>query len=297
MKSEKPARWYLRTFSEQLTGIFLVVLSSSLFACVDGVSKVLAETQSVGQIVWARYMLALPVLILAAKPSRWASLFQTERPALQIMRGLTPLIVSVTMVLAVRYLPLAEATVILFTAPFLVVALAGTMLGERVRLVSWIGVAIGFAAVLLVARPGFGNLSLAVVFPLVAALFYAILQLLTRHLGATGERADTTLAWTLAVGAVVATPFAVLDWPATTLTAWALLVTLGVLFGSAQLLIIQAFTHAGAGVLAPFSYTQIIAATVFGAAVFGAVPDWLSLAGIALIIFAGLLVVRSQRGT
>ena len=76
-----------------------------------------------------------------------------------MLRGLAPIAVSVGMVLGVHYLPLAEATVILFAAPFLVAALSAPLLGERVHASTWIAVAIGFSAVLIVARPGFSELS------------------------------------------------------------------------------------------------------------------------------------------
>ena len=109
--------------ARRLRGIALMILGASLFAGVDGVSKLLADTQSVGQIVWARYALALPVLILTTRPADWRTLFTTARPALQILRGVTPLAISGAMVVAVRYPPLAEATVILFAGPFLIVAL------------------------------------------------------------------------------------------------------------------------------------------------------------------------------
>src|SRR6185436_7931519 len=66
--------------ARRLRGIVLLVLSSSIFAGVDGISKLLADTQSVGQIVWARYALALPVLILTTRPADWAGLFRTARP-------------------------------------------------------------------------------------------------------------------------------------------------------------------------------------------------------------------------
>ena len=168
----------------------------------------LAETQSVGQIVWARYAIALPVIVLLTPRAEWRGLFRTENSLHQIARGLIPIGVSVAMVLAVRYLPLAEATVILFAAPFLVVALAGPILGEHVRPASWIGVAVGFAAVLIVARPGFSDVSYYALFPLAAAVFYALYQLVTRGLTNKGERPRTTLVWTLATGAVVATPLA-----------------------------------------------------------------------------------------
>lgn len=270
----------------------LVILSAASFACVDGISKLLAETQPVAQIVWARYALALPPLFLMTGPGRWPSLYRTGQMRWQLLRGMTPLAISVSMVLGVHFLPLAEATVILFTSPFLVVALAGTMLGEPVRLVSWVGVVVGFVAVLVVTRPGFGHLSVYAFFPLIAAVFGALMQLLTRRLGAAGELADTTLAWTLTVGATAVTPVAFATWPETSLHAWVLLVSLGTVFGLGQFLMIRAFTLASAGVLAPISYIQIVAAVVFGAIVFGDLPDLWSFVGIAMIFFAGLLVVR-----
>jgi drug/metabolite transporter (DMT)-like permease len=282
--------------ARRLRGIALMILGASLFAGVDGVSKLLAETQSVGQIVWARYVLALPVLFLTTRPADWRTLFRTARPGLQVLRGVMPLTLSGAMVMAVRYLPLAEATVILFAAPFLIVALSRPFLGEPVRPASWIGVAAGFAAVLIVARPGFGALSLYALFPLAAAVIYAFYQLTTRRLGAVGERPNTMLAWTLALGGLVATPLALFTWIPVSPTGWLLLVTLGTVFGLAQSLLIRAFTYAPASLLAPFSYAQVIAATIFGMIVFSAIPDAWTFAGMALLIAAGVYVMRSRAG-
>ncbi len=279
---------------EVLRGILLLVLSASLFGAVDGLSKILADTQSVGQIVWARYALAIPVLLASIRPAGWVSLFRTSRPKLQIARGLTPLVISVAMVLGVRYLPLAEATVILFAGPFFVVALSVPFLGERVRPASWIGVIVGFLAVLIVARPGFSDLSKYALFPLLGAAFFALLQLITRRLGAAGEKPTTTLAWTLAVGGLASTPFVAANWVPVTPTAWLLMIALGVVFGVSQLLMIRAFAYAPAGVLAPFNYVQIISAVIFGMIVFGDVPDAWTFLGIAMIIGAGIYVVKSR---
>lgn len=279
---------------ERLRGIVLLLLSVSLFAVVDGVSKLLAETQSVGQIVWARYVLALPVLLATHRPTEWANLFRTAMPELQIVRAIMPLVVGGSMVVAVRYLPLAEATVILFAAPFLVVALSGPLLGERVSLASWIGVVSGFAAVVIVARPGFGELSSFAVFPLIGAVFYALFQLLTGRLAARGETADTTLAWTLAVGVAITTPIAAFTWKPVSEVKGLLMIVLGLSFGMAQALLVRAFSHAPTSLLAPFGYAQIIAATVFGIVVFGALPDLWTFVGIAIIIGAGVYVTRTS---
>ncbi len=280
---------------EVLRGIVLIVLSASVFALVDGLSKMLAETQSVWQIVWARYAIALPVMIALTPRTEWRGLFRTAHPLHQIGRGLTPIGVSVCMVLGVRHLPLAEATVILFASPFLIVALAGPVLGERVRPASWIGVVAGFAAVVIVARPGFGEISYYVLFPLAAAAFYTLYQLITRGLAVKGERPRTTLVWTLAIGAVIATPLAFLRWEPVSATAWMLMVSLGLVFALAQFLMIQAFARAPAGVLAPFAYAQIVAATAVGIVFFGAVPDAWTLLGVAMIVGAGVWIAREQR--
>jgi S-adenosylmethionine uptake transporter len=74
---------------------------------------------------------------------------------------------------------------------------------------------------------------------------------------------------------------------------WLLMVGLGIVFGVSQLLMIRAFALAPAGVLAPFNYVQIISAVILGVLMFGDVPDALTLVGIAMIIGAGVYVVRS----
>lgn len=280
--------------SEVMRGILLLLGAVSLFAIIDGISKILAETHSLGQLMLARYALAVPVLLAMSPRSRWTSLLATRRPGQQILRALSPVCVGASMVLAVRYLPLADATAILFAGPFLVIVLSAPLLGERVGLASWIGVAVGFAAVLLVVRPGGSALSQYTVFPLVGAGFYAVFQLMTRWLAAAGEHPDTTLAWSLLTGLAVGAPLAAVTWVPPSPVAWLLMGVMGVVFGLAQALMARAYLHATASVLAPFTYVQVIAAALFGVVVLRTFPDALTLTGIAIIIAAGVLVVRQQ---
>lgn len=281
----------------QARGILLLIAAVSCFGAVDGISKMLVDTQSFGQIMLARYIPAIAGLLIFTGPRNWKGLFRTEMPVLQIARGLTPLMVGGLMVFGVRYLPLAEATVILFAGPFFVVALSGWMLGERVGAASWIGVALGFLAVLIVARPGFDALSQYTIFPLLAAVFYALLQLLSRQLGNAGETTTATFAWTLLVGCVVSLPLALLDWQTPSAAAWVLFLCLGAVFGLAQYLLARAFAVAPANVLAPFSYFQIVSAALFGLVVFHDIPDLWTFVGMALILAAGAYVFgRSAPG-
>lgn len=280
---------------ERLIGICLVVFAAAMFAVVDGISKVLTATASPPQIVWARYALALPVVLARVPIGEYRTLFSTKMLRLQIGRGLSPLVVSFGMVFGVAFLPLADATVILFAAPLLMVALSGPMLGETVHRSNWVAVAVGFVAVLIVARPGFSVLSQYAIFPLVGAVFYALLQIFTRRLSAAGERPITTLSWTLLVGAIVSTPIVVLFWRNLDLGSWILMLTLGVVFGISQLTMIAGLARAEVSIAAPLTYVQIASAVIFGLIVFHDVPDLWTIAGIALIFGAGLYVVRSRR--
>ena len=276
--------------SERSSAILLLIVAVSCFGAVDGFSKILVDSQSFGQIMLARYAPALVALLVASGPGSWRGMYSTRRPGLQVIRGLSPVCVGGLMVFAVRYLPLAEATVILFAGPFIVVALSQRMLGEQVDPASWIAVAIGFLAVLIVARPGIDALSKYTIFPAAAAVFYAILQLLSRRLASLGELPRTTVAWTLLVGTLVSLPLAMLDWRSPDLYHWVILLCLGVSFGSGQLLLTKAFALAPANVLTPFSYVQIVSAAIFGWLVFHNVPDVWTISGMVLIVSAGVYV-------
>lgn len=282
--------------SDRLRGILLMVVAAAMFAGVDAFSKMLADTQSVGQIVFARYAFGIPVLIAATPLSGWPTLLRTRKLRDQIIRGLVPIVISISMVLAVRHLPLAEATVILYAGPFLVVALSHSFLGERVRLPAWIGVGVGFLAVLVVSRPGFSEISHFTIFPLVAAIFYAFFQLFTRKLGAAGELPQTTLAWTLMIGSLISAPVALATWEPLSGTGWLMMLGLGLVFGVSQILVIRAYKYAPANLLSPFSYAQVISATLLGIAFFDTVPDLWTWTGIAMIIAAGVYVMRHRGG-
>ncbi|MCX8502922.1 MAG: DMT family transporter [Beijerinckiaceae bacterium] len=271
-------------------GIFCLIASVGLFGIVDGLSKMIIEYESFGQIMLSRYLLPLILTIVLTKPKKRAALFSTENLFLQLSRGIMPVMVGSLMVLAVTYLPLAEATVILFAGPFFVVSLSGWFLGERVSLDSWVGVAIGFVAVLLVARPGFTDVSLYTVLPAIAALFYAGLQLMSRRLGALGIDPNSTLAWTLLIGTTLSLPLAIYDWRP---LDWGMgLISLGLAgaFGFGQYFLAKAYALAPANSLAPFTYFQILSAVIFGIVVFGDIPNILTGIGILMIISAGIYV-------
>ena len=271
--------------------ILLLVAGVSLFGVMDGLGKFLAADFPLPQLIWARSAFAIPIILATTAPGGWLTLLRCERPLLQAARGVLPLLASLTVLVGLRFLALADATAITFAAPLFVVALSAPILRERVGTTAWIGVGLGFLGVLLVARPGASSIAWAALLPLATAFLFGLYQVLTR-LASRSDPPATTLAWTIVTGFVLTTPLLPWGWTNGSLTSWLLLILSGLLFGAGQLLLIRAFAAAPAAILTPFTYTQIVAAVLFGMLVLGEMPDPWTLAGTALIILAGLYVLK-----
>lgn len=272
----------------------LMIGATTAFSAGDVLAKVLPPDFGVLQITWARYAFFLPLVLLIALPWRWPALLRGPRRALQLGRGMIPVVGGIGMVAAVRMMPLADATALVFAAPLIVAALSGWLLGERVGPYRWAAVAIGFAGVLIIVRPGSGVLGVTALVPLFVACLLALFQITSRILGRAADPAATVL-YTALVGTVVmsfAVPFA---WRPPTPAEWAILVASGVLHGAAHIFTIRAFTLAEAATLTPFSYTQLVAAIAFGLIVFGQLPDPATSIGILVIAGSGLLIYVRER--
>ncbi|PKU24830.1 DMT family transporter [Telmatospirillum siberiense] len=277
-------------------GILWLLLAVTLFVCMDSVAKFLTTRIPVSQIVWARYVFHLTAMlpvILWHGPLRLAV---TSRPGLQIARSLMLLAVTLLFNMGFRHLPLATVTAIGFATPLVVTALAVPLLKEKVGPRRWAAVLVGFAGVLVVVRPGSGSFDLAVLFPLAGAVCNGCYQLATRALSGR-DRALTTIFWTGLGGCAAMTPVMPWVWHSPDALEWGLLVLYGSLGFVSHYMLILAFHHASASVLAPFSYTQLVLAILSGVIFFHNVPDVWTLVGTTLICCSGLYVWYRQKQT
>lgn len=275
-------------------GILLIMAAVSTFAVLDTIAKYLSRTYPVPLIVWVRYAMHLLVMLVFVAPRlRWR-LVATERPLLQVFRGVVLAASSLLFFTALAFMPIAEASAITFLAPLLVTAMSAYFLRERVRRSAWIALATGFVGVLFIVRPGGAIFSAAALLPLGTALCFATYQLLTRRLAGI----DSTMA-TLFIGALVGTivisfllPF---YWglPQSPFHA-VLFVLLGVLGAAGHFVLIRAFEYAPASVLAPFVYAQLATVLALGYVVFGDFPDGWSLVGMAIIVLSGAWIAARQ---
>ena len=275
--------------------ILLFVLSGFFLSSLDATAKLLVRDYPLWWAVWARYVGHLLVVIPLAWFKLGPGFWRTRYPRLQFCRSLLLVCATLAFFSALRYLPLAEASAISFLAPLFIVILSGPLLGEKVSRRRWIGVAAGFAGILLVTRPGSAAFQPATLFMLLMALSNALYQMLTRKL--TGESVYTTLTHTALAGAVVFTlllPFL----PSHPLPGFGdalLFVALGVFAGLGHWLMISAFLRAQASQLTAFAYLQMAWPLLFGWLLFGQFPDAVSIAGMAVIVTAGFWLAWQER--
>ena len=284
------------TAQHPLRGILLFMSALMLFALLDATSKHLSASFAVPLLVWARYTLHFAIMLVFVAPSMRLQLVRTDNLALQVVRALALVGTTGFAMMAFRSMPLAEATAVLFLAPLLVTLLAGPFLHERIGAGRWAAVLVGFAGVLLIARPG-GALNLAgVLWALAGAACYAAYQLLTRRLS-HAEHPLTLLFYTALVGTAVmslALPWFWFEF-APAPRQWLMIASLGVYGGVGHFILIRAFRLAPASTLTPFGYTQLIWAGLLGWMVFGHIPDAMSTAGMAVIAASGLWLALGER--
>lgn len=267
-----------------------------LFATLDATAKHLAATFPVPMLVWARYTFHFLLMMVFLAPSLRSGLIRTRHPGTQVVRALTLVATTGFGIAALKRMPLAETTAVVFITPLIVTVLAVPLLREHVTPGRHAAVAAGFIGVLLIARPGGGLAGTGVALALVAALSYSAYQILTRKIAAM-ESAVTMVFYTALVGTLTMTLALPWYWsgpmpdPAEVL----LIGSLGIYGGTGHFLLTRAFRLAPASTLSPFLYVQLIFATALGWLVFGQLPDGWALAGMAVIAASGLWIALGER--
>lgn len=279
-----------------LRGVALICAAVVLFAALDATGKFLSRSYPVPFLVWVRYAVHLAVMLALLGPSMRGKLLRTRRPALQILRGLALVVTSVAFLGALYHLPLAEGTALMFLTPLVVTVLAGPVLGERVTPARWTGIAAGLVGVLLIVRPGTSLSTIGVLLVLAAVACLTGYHLLTRVLSST-ENSLTTLFYTALVGTGVMTAAQLfLAFPRQIGSGdLLLLVSLGASGGIGHFLLIRAFHHASASTLMPFTFSQLVWATLFGWITFGQLPDLPAALGMLIIGAGGAWVAWRER--
>lgn len=280
--------------SDTLKGIFIMAVGVALLTANDAVSKYLAQSYPVGQVISLRQAATLLVIVpYVIAVTGWGALKVASWPG-QLTRGLLFVANAAFIVWALSLLPLATVITIMFASPIITAAVSMPMLAERVGPGRWIAILVGFAGVLVVVRPGAATFEWALLIPVAASFANSLRDVLTRLLSRT-ETSIAILFWStlivMGAGALTA-PF---GWRPVTATDAGWFVVAGVFNASAHFLLIVALRLGEAAVITPVRYTSLVWATLIGYAVWRELPDAWVVAGSAVIIASGIFLICSSR--
>ena len=274
-----------------------MIAAVGTFCCLDTTAKYLSHWYPPAFIVWARYASNLAVLLVFLTARGELGRLRSNRLGIQFARGLLLALATLLFFTSLSVLPLANANAIGFVMPLFVAALAVPMLGERLELPRLAAILAGLAGAIVIVRPGSDLFTPYALLPLGMAVCNAFYQILTRKVAGI-EHPLTSLIWGAIVGGLLLSLVAPFVWVMPYVPFHGLLIVLLGIFASVgHFLLIRAYDHASATLLAPFTYSALIWAMLLGWLVFGDFPDGWSLFGMGIIVASGLYLASRQRFT
>ena len=279
-----------------MKAIIFSLLGWMFLPVMDGFAKYLSADLPILQITWARYfftvVFTLPIMFFFFK----RHLVWSDKPILQILRGLILLSANICFFYSISIISLAKALTLAFIAPLIVTAFSPVFLGEKVGFRRWTAVTIGFIGSLVVIRPGFLELNFASLAALSTGFLYGFYLIITRKLS-TSDNPLLTLLLTGLVGAILVSLIIPFYWVKPSLNQWSLMAGIGVFACIGHLFLILSLKYADASKLAPLGYTEIIPNIMIGYYFFSEIPDKWTYIGLFIIILSGLYISRREQTT
>ncbi len=279
-----------------LKGVLFFITAIFLISVVDTICKVFTKDLHSIQLVWGYFVginLILSIFFFL-KGEKLSKLRATDRLFLQILRPAFLVCSISSLFFGLTFMPIAEATAIGFVAPLFITALSVPLLKEKVDIHRWSAVTVGLVGVIIIVQPGGDFWHFASIMPLLAALFFALFQIMTRLLSAT-ENTYTTLFYTGLGGLGWSSLMLPFVWVIPSQIHILVFFATGVMGALAHLCMISAFDRAEASFLAPYNYTKLLWVAVLGYWVFGDIPSLDMWIGALVIVLAGFYVLYREK--
>lgn len=278
-------------------GIFYALATGVFLAITGAAVKFLSLSISTSVIIVVQYSTALVILLprVLMKPK---SRLKTQCFRLHLIRSLSGVICYYSYFLALKYIPLVDATLLRNSAPLFVPLVVMLWLQIQVPNHRWIPLAIGFCGIVFIIKPGFHSLNLWYLIGISAAFGLAISMVSTRKLSHT-EPPIRAIFYNNIIGLGVCLPLLIVDWKPVPLNQWPWLISLGIGFYLMTYCYTKAYSFAPASVISPFSYFSILSTGLIGWMFWDHIPDALAMFGIIMVLFSGILafILEGKKAT
>ena len=278
-------------FKSHNYGILLFLLAYFSFAILDTIQKTAGQYHSVFQLLLIKYIFCLIFSLIIAKINKKKKIYLSNNFKIQILRCILSVCEACFFVLSFRYLSLANVHTIGSLAPVLMLAFSYFILKEKISLISWIAIFVSFLGVIIIMRPGSSIFNPYLILPLAAAFFYSLFQVITR-LNSKFDENETMLFYNGLIGTIIMLIFSIFFWQPLHSFSYIFFIFLGFFFCVGLYLQIMALSISQASVLAPYHYSIIIWAILFGYFVYNDIPDIFTIIGAIIIISSGIFIFR-----
>ena len=277
-----------------MRGSLLIIITTLCFTAMDAQVKYFSMYTTFIVFVWAKYFGQTVFFSFFFYKNR-KRIFKYGNLKLQILRGICTICPTMGFFLALKYVPLAEATALGFLHPIMVVVASAFILKEKLTIGKISIVLLGFLGVLIITRPGFGVIHPASLLIIVANLFFGIYQIVSKYLDRISNEAST-LFFTTMIGLIISSIFLFLlpnnfsnlvDFNLTNILIF--LFFFGLLTSLGEYCLLSAYKTATASFLTPLFYIMLIWSTLYGFIIFNELPDFFSVFGALILVGAGLV--------
>ena len=279
-------------FSKNQLGFFYMFISVCAFSLMDVIVK-WSETYPVGQVLFFRgFCGIIPILFLIPK-DRYLDFYKTNRTFLHIKRCLAGLIALISIFIALRNLPLATVVSISFAAPIFTTIFSIFLLNEKVGFYRWLAVSIGFIGIIVITEPGFGDLNIYYLFPIIFCLGLSYVAITIRQLSTTEPVWLISLNFSIVItlASLFTIPF---GWVMPNTQDLVLLCMIGFLGGFANLWLSQSFKLSEVSLVSPLKYLALVFGIIFGYLIWDEIPTIKTLLGALLVIASSLIILRRE---
>ncbi len=277
-------------------GIITLIIATFFLALMDGMSRYMAELYDVLNINMFRFWIIGSFVILVSLRGRGVlkSILNTKQPIAQISRGLLFISSLLMAIYSYTQVGLIVTHALMAVFPLLTVLLSGLFLEEKITRIKIVAVGVGFVGVIIIINPINLEFSLVSVLPLISAVTFAIYAVLTRKVAST-DNTETSFFWVSLVSAMAITIPSPLFYKPIMFSDLYFLILLCMFSLVGHFLLTNAYRHAEASVLQPFSYFHLFFASIVGIIFFQDPLTISTVAGGGLIVFGGILISRNSK--
>ncbi|PSJ63921.1 DMT family transporter [Pseudaminobacter soli (ex Li et al. 2025)] len=282
--------------SQNLRGASFMVVSMAGFTINDALVKLASMEMNLGQVMLVRGIFATSLIALLAWYKGALSAPRLILHPMVGLRAIGELGGTIFFLIALQHLPIANVAAVMQALPLMVTLAAALFLGEGVGWRRWLAIAIGFAGVMVIVRPGFEGFNAYALFALVSVAFCALRDLATRHLPSHVPSllvSTITAAMVGACGAVLIQPLG--GWTPMTTEGITLLAVAALVLLFGYQFIIMSMRCGDISFIAPFRYTGLLWAIALGYLLFGDVPDMAMVVGAVIIVGSGIYALFREQ--